>query len=746
MKFKKEQFIEIFKEEALGYIAKLNSGLLALEKNPKDRTLFHELMRAAHTLKGASRMMGFQAIHDVSHRLESFFSECEVGKKAFESHFLDSLFYALDELKKVIENIAQGKEEGLDVEALLSKMADIEERKTVLEKKNVSQKPKLEVISTPKKEEKKKIKDVVRPQEFPKELPREFKEEQEEYIRVPLSRIHEIVNLIAEMTSAKIRESFKLSSYKVLSQKTRKLEKNIQNLKPFFQGKSGALQDMEGLATRIREDSQTCYDITQDEVFHMAPILEGLQSKMKELRIVPLSSLFEQFPRMVRDIAKEEKKNIGFEIQGQQTELDKVIVDGLKAPLIHILRNAVDHGIENEEERIKVGKPPQGKIKLSAFQEGGKVVIEVFDDGRGIDPELIQKSVLKKKLITEDKLSQMGPNDILNLIFLEGFSTSPLITDVSGRGIGLTVARTEVERFRGEVFVKTEVSKGTTLRLELPLTVAILQVLRVQVSGFQWALPLSSIIETVQIKKEALSTIENCSIIHLREEAIALVSLAKLLGRERESEGKKEDKETLLIVIVKSIHGKIGLMVDKILGEEEVHIKGLTPHIGKVRRVSGTAVLGSGEVLIILESSDLVRLAKEYHPSLPTPKILKAPAKKKILVVEDSLTTRELEKAILENFGYEVQTALDGIDALQRLSQASFDLIVSDIAMPRLDGFEMCKSIRKDKNLKEIPLIFVTALSNEEEKKKGIEVGAQAYIIKGQFDQGNLLETIERLL
>jgi two-component system chemotaxis sensor kinase CheA len=464
-------------------------------------------------------------------------------------------------------------------------------------------------------------------------------------------------------------------------------------------------------------------------------------------------------------------------IKGEETELDKKVLESIKGPLIHILRNAVDHGMESHESWVMRHEKECPKkthdsclmshdntITLSAFQEGGKVIIEVVDNGQGIDLEFVKETAVKKAIASRDELEAMTDKEVLNLIFAEGFSTAPIITDVSGRGIGLSVVRAEMERLKGKTVINSKKGAGTTIRLELPLTIAVLQVLLVEAGGVKWALPISNLKESLKVKASAIATIENRMIMQVREHSVPVVSLADILGIQRQeryassvmSDAKNHELVThdaqlmshdeQTIVIVSSMNKQVGFMVDRVFGEEEVFIKNIGPHLGKVMCVAGATILANGEVIVILDVADLVTQAELAHPSLKPRKKRDVQKRKRVLLVEDSMVTRELEKTILENGGYAVETAIDGLDAVEKLVKAQFDIIVSDILMPRMDGFELCKNVKTNEKLQKIPVIFVTALAKDSEKRKGIEVGAQAYITKSEFDQTHLLETIERLI
>jgi chemotaxis protein histidine kinase CheA len=435
-------------------------------------------------------------------------------------------------------------------------------------------------------------------------------------------------------------------------------------------------------------------------------------------------------------------------ISGEETELDKKVLDGMKASLIHILRNCIDHGIEGPDARAALGKQRYGTIKISSFYEADNVVITVEDDGRGMDIDQIKQTALKKRLVSSYDLEGMTDKEILNIVFMNGYSTSPVVTDVSGRGIGLDIVRRDIANLKGRVTLDTQKNRGTKFTLVLPLTIAIIQVLLVEVQNMIFALPMLPITESVKVNKDDVSTLEGRMAIHLREHTVPLVRLDEVLELPPEGDEDEKASKEMLVVIATSLDSRVGFIVDEIVGEAEVFIKSLGRHLGKVKNVSGAIIMPTGEVVVVLDIADLVA-----HSALSLPPVTgkrRAPElkrqEKRILVVEDAFSTRELEKTILETHGYVVDTAVDGLDALDRMTGTHYDLIVSDIEMPRMDGFELCRILKKKDGYKDIPFVMVTALQKEEDKRRGMEVGAAAYIAKSTFEQTNLLDTIERLV
>jgi two-component system chemotaxis sensor kinase CheA len=508
------------------------------------------------------------------------------------------------------------------------------------------------------------------------------------------------------------------------------------------------LSQCDAQVQKLREQTLKLYDHVTTEAYHLDPIIDELQAKMRNIKMLPLSTIFEGFPRMVRDIASQQGKEVNLVISGEETELDKKILEGIKSSLIHILRNCIDHGIEEPDRRVTLGKPRDGTIKVSAFQEADNVVITIEDDGRGLDIDQIKETAAKKRIVSGRDLETMSEKELLNIIFMNGYSTSPIVTDVSGRGMGLDIVKRSITELKGQVILETQRNIQTKFTLVLPLTIAVIQALLVKVQNMVFALPMLSITESIKVRMDDISTVEGRMAIQFREQIIPLVRLNEVLELPPTREEERKGMDEMLLLIATYLDRRIGFIVDEIVGEEEVFIKSLGKHLGKVKNVSGAIIMASGEVVVALDIADLVTYsALSLHPVTEKgpPSSMKR-KEKRILIVEDAFSTRELEKSILETHGYLVDTAVDGLDALDRMTGAQYDLVVSDVEMPRMDGFELCRTLKKKEETKDIPFVMVTALQKEEDKRRGIEVGAAAYIVKSAFEQMNLLDTIERLV
>jgi chemotaxis protein histidine kinase CheA len=742
-----KDLIAIFKAEAEEHLTKLDNGIVELEKQPDNIDLAKGLNREVHTLKGAARVFGFSEIQDIAHRIEDIFEEIAQKKMLFNSSIAGGIFKGIDAIRIILEKIVQDKEIDVDVSDLCR---DLEtcmaaKQETGPLRKSQSEREHEEGRSQGK---------VLHPEKERENPPSST--QRDEYIRVPLSRVDQLLYLVGEMVIHRMKSSTKIAQAKRLFKLSKELQKSISSLSEVI-GKEFSPQDGEvkkwlsqcdAQMQKLREHTLKLYDHFSTETFQLDPVIDELQTRVKEIKMLPLSTVLNGFPRMVRDIATQQGKEVNLVISGEETELDKKVLEGIKTSLIHILRNCIDHGIEEPEVRIALGKPRVGTIKVSAFHEGDNVVITVEDDGRGLDTDQIKQTALKKRLVSSDDLERMTDKEVLNIVFMNGYSTSPIVTDVSGRGMGLDIVRRDITHLKGRVFLDTQKHRVTKFTLVLPLTIAIIQVLLVKAQNMLFALPMLSITECVKVNRNDVSTIEGRMGIPFREHIVPLVRLNEVLGLPptREEDGKL--KKAMSVVIVSSLDRQVGFMVDEIVGDEEVFIKSLGKHLGKVKNVSGAIITPSGEVVVVLDIEDLM-VHSTLSPPPVTGKRYASQVKRKerrILVVEDAFSTRELEKSILETHGYLVDTAVDGLDALSRMTENRYDLIVSDIEMPRMDGFELCRTLKKNEGFKNIPFVMVTAFQKEEDKRRGMEVGAAAYIVKSAFEQTNLLDTIERLV
>jgi two-component system, chemotaxis family, sensor kinase CheA len=491
----------------------------------------------------------------------------------------------------------------------------------------------------------------------------------------------------------------------------------------------------------------------------LAGMSDNLLHDVKEMHMLPFSSLLEIFPRFTRELARDQGKQVELVIQGGEIEIDRRTLEEMKDPLMHLLRNCMDHGIEQPAMRQDKGKPACGNITVAIAQkDGGKIEIIVADDGAGIDAARVKAAACKLGLVSAEEAEKLGEQEAQALAFQSGISTSQIITDISGRGLGLAIVREKVERLGGTVALESRHDGvthevGTTFRITLPLMLATFRGVLVRAGEHCFVIPALSVERVTRLAQQDIRTVENRATISLDGQAVALASLGDVLELpsltppNRSATGKTS--EQVAVVVLGIGHKHVAFRVDEILGEQEVLVKTLGRQLARVRNIAGASVLGTGQVVAVLNVPDLLKSAVKRAAAPPAPVAAAkfgAAARRSILVVEDSITSRALLKNILESAGYRVTTAVDGVDAYTTLKTGTFDLIVSDVEMPRMDGFDLTAKVRADKQLAKLPVVLVTALESREHRERGIDVGANAYIVKSSFDQSNLLEIVQQLI
>ncbi|MDQ3812653.1 MAG: hybrid sensor histidine kinase/response regulator [Armatimonadota bacterium] len=527
----------------------------------------------------------------------------------------------------------------------------------------------------------------------------------------------------------------------------------LKQLAKFHEREQARLEQLGVLLGHLK---QTTYE----DVTRLDFVADELEEAIRKVRLLPLSTIFNLFPRMVRDLARAQDKEVQLLIEGGETAADKRILEELKDPIMHMMRNAIDHGIEAPAERERNGKPRQATLRLRACQTATNVIIEIADDGRGLDLDAIKRTAIKRHVVREDELATMTREQVQSLIFSPGFSTSPLVTDVSGRGVGLDVVRDNIEHLRGTIEIESLPGLGCTFRIQLPITLATTRVLLAQVAGRTYALPVEFVSGLALVSQRAIFTIEGRETYRLDGQPVSIARLANLLEVHETrttlaSKNKIATKagttaqEQLPCIFLQIGDHRLGLLVDALVDEQEIMLKPLGAMLKRVRNVSGSTILGTGEVCMILNPLDLIKSVRKAPARVASPTPSEAgpevERKKTVLLAEDSITTRTQEKRILESAGYEVVTAVDGLDAYHKLGTRDFDAVVSDIEMPNMNGLALAEKIRQDAKYKELPIILVTSLASEEDRRRGIEVGANAYITKGAFEQKVLLDTLRRL-
>jgi len=581
-----------------------------------------------------------------------------------------------------------------------------------------------------------------------------------ETIRVKPEKLDALMTQAGELTVTKIRIAQRTSQIDAIMEIWDELSRDLAMN---FIGSATAAKNgnFKKIAAAVRSDMDCLGDVlnklkneSTEDLTRLDMIAANLEEGIRTVRLLPLSTVFNLFPRMVRDLARTQHKKIDLHIESGETTADKRILEEMKDPLMHLIRNAVDHGIEPLAERRRIGKAEPAAIHLRAFQTSSNVVIEVEDDGRGLDLAAIKNKARQRKLRNVDDLAAMTPEQVQALIFSSGFTTSTYVTDVSGRGIGLDVVRNNIANLKGTIRTESAPGRGCLFRMKFPITLATTRVLIVAVDGYKYALPVEFVETTLQLAHDEIFSIEGRQTVIFENIPTSVARLSDLLEiRSNSSEMESSHSELQsnvekrpLCIIIGFGEEKLGLLVDELTDEQEIVLKPSGGLLKRVRNVSGAAILGTGEVCMVLNPSDLIQSVQKHSRIGVFEESAEEAAQQVVLLVEDSITTRTQEKRILEGAGYEVVTAVDGLDALNCLGRHRFDAVVSDIEMPNMDGLTLCEKIREDKKYSEMPVILVTSLASEDDKKKGVEMGANAYITKGGFEQEVLLDTIDRLI
>lgn len=753
----RQRLINTFKVEQREHTTKITQGLLALEKNPSDevrQSLLNEIFREAHSLKGSARAVGLTTIESLGHGMEGLLLRAKEGELDFSAELFDLLYQTLDIVEVVINQIEQGHTApSLEALQLLARLNE-----AIVSSEPSEAATTETAVSLPTSDS-----DLDEEETLETESPGTVTAVSDnETIRVSVNKLDSLMSQFSELLTAKVRVEQRLVELHQVRNVMNEWHKEWITMRHRYHhvvhnGGNTYSKDMVAVLEFVDKNQEYLYDLSAqvnvlsrqlaNDNTYLRFMLNELEEEIKQVRMLPLSTITVSFSRMVRDMARQQNKQIALTMTGGETELDKHVLEQMKAPLIHLLRNAVDHGIEAPETRQKVGKSPTGHITLKGSQQGHNIVIEIQDDGSGLDLAAIRKSAVNKGILSKSEARKLSDEEVTSLIFESGLSTSKMITDISGRGIGLDVVRQNVEQLHGLLSVTSHPGQGCVFCMTLPLTLVSSRGILIHAGEQIFALPISGVERMLTVAQSDVSKIEGRNAIIYEDKPIAIAWLEDLL----ELPSDAEPMQDLVIIVITTAERRLGLVVNKVVGEQEIVIKNMGKQLAKLSGIAGATIMGSGEVILVLHPADLVKLAENAPVRKPVElqatHTKKETKKKVILVVDDSITTRTLEKNILEAAGYQVNLATNGEEALGSLVSGELPhLIVSDINMPHLSGFELTTRIKQDGRYQAIPIILVTSLDSPTDKAHGIEVGADAYIVKSRFDQGNLLETIAQLI
>lgn len=791
----REQIINTFRAELNEHVQTLNDGLLLIEHKKLDGTeliaVIDPIFRAAHSLKGAARAVGVTAVEQLAHALEDILGLMQKESLELTTELFSCCYKAVDAIVEVQKAYEKG--ETAPPIAVLRSLSELEifrqpsQKTTSISHKNQAAEETNQNISQWKdtddsnawyhehleKVETTKSSDTDYDQTFPVDMANQSTGPigiSEETVRVSTSKLDNLVEQLSELLVTKIRAEKRLEQARITQDFLAGWQKEWIKQRPIFSrlnrhdigeltdskanNHSGDLKSLfeyvETNQNRLKTMNNQVNTLVRDyyhDVNQLTLVIDGLSEEIKKVRMLPFNTITASFGRMVRDLALSTGKEANLEILGGDVEIDKRVLEQIKDPIIHILRNGVDHGIETPEKRIKDNKPSVGKIILSVENDGSEVIIRITDDGAGINIAALKKTATKRGIEIDASLSD---RKLAEMVYNPGFSTNQIITDVSGRGIGLDIVRKNIESLQGKIDLEWKEGIGTSFIIKIPIALASSRALLVCISDQLFAIPLNSIERIKFIRPSEIESVGGHDTIRYNDRPLELAHLSDVLDLPRTA---NMDDQFLPIVILGVGDRLMGFVVDELNVEQEITIKRLGKQLSRVAGITAASIMGNGEVLLILNVADLFKLHhrgnkhKVLYGSENASLERSAILQKHILVVDDSITTRTLEKNILEASGYIVELATDGLEAFELVMKGELpDLIISDVSMPRLDGIGLTTKIKTTPRTEKIPVILVTSLDSAEDKARGIECGADAYILKGTFNQNNLLETIEQLI
>jgi two-component system chemotaxis sensor kinase CheA len=724
-----------FRVEAAEHLQAIATGLMSLEKAADaaaQKPIIESVFRAAHSLKGAARAVDFTEIETACQSLESQFSAWKRQESAPTASSLDIAHLALDNMTQAIAAPEAAAATTVRIPAL---------------------KPGPALPATPEPA-------VTETHRHATAAPPGGSSSggEHETVRVAVKTLDERLLEAEELLAAKLavgQRAADLAGFAEIFEQWRKEWSRVQpQARALSSTEGGAVAEflewnhdwLRALESRLANLRRTA----EQDRLTVEKLVDDLLVNSKKLLMLPLSTLGALLPKLVRDLSRELGKQAELTIRGDDVQIDKRILEEMKDPLVHLLRNCVDHGIEAPDIRRMARKPARATISVAVSPvNGNQVEIAVSDDGAGIDVEQVKAQAVRRGLLTADAAGKLADADALLLVFETDLSTSPMITQVSGRGLGLAIVREHTEKLGGRIAIESEPRIGTTIRMTLPLTLATFRGVLIESGQRTFVVPTAQVERVTRFKPEDVQTVEGRDTLAVNGRALALARLAEVLQLPAQPTANPAARSgaATAALILGAGNERIAFAVDAVLDEREVLVKRLAKPLVRVRNIAGATVLGSGEVAPILHVPDLLKSARRAGPALrgvpsAAPAVV---AVKRILVAEDSITSRMLLKGIFESAGYEVKTAVDGIEAYTLLRSEKFDALVSDVEMPRLNGFDLTARVRSDAQLAELPVVLVTALASREDRERGIEVGANAYLVKSNLDQSDLLEALRRL-
>ena len=761
-----KEIMEDFLIEAFELIEQIDHDLVELEANPEDLELLNRIFRVAHTVKGSSSFLNFDVLTELTHHMEDVLNKARKGELKITPDIMDVVLESVDMMKGLLESIRDNGSDaaaGIDIKNICVRLTQISEGEAPSAAAEAPAAPAPEPVKEP---------EPVAPAEeaAPEVSDAELSKLSDSEVEAEIERLLKVRKAedqarraskgiapkspeeIAPATSAapapaskpapsRERDADKkvpaASSNSAVAQEqtirveVKRLDHLMNLIGELVLGKNRLLKIYDDVEERY-EGEKFLEELNQ-VVSSLSLVTTDIQLAVMKTRMLPIAKVFNKFPRMIRDLSRELGKQIDLEISGEETELDKSIVEEIGDPLVHIIRNSCDHGIEDPETRKAMGKPEKGLVQLKAYNEGNHIVVEIVDDGKGLDADMLKAKSIEKGIITEREADAMSEKEAFGLIFKPGFSTAAKVTNVSGRGVGMDVVKTNIEKLNGIIDIESEVGKGTVMKLKIPLTLAIIQSLLVGTQEEFYAIPLASVLETVRVPIDDIYTIDGKNVLRLRDEVLSLVRLSDVFGVNKVFDG----GDQTYVVIIGVAEAKLGIIVDTLVGQEEIVIKSMGDYLQNIPGIAGATIRGDGRVTLIIDVGAMMEMAKDIKVNIraemeDSTKAKEKPSDYKVLIVDDSKMDRTIMQKSLEPIGVTIIEATNGVEALNiiKSGEHAFDAVLIDIEMPRMDGYTLAGEIRKYSKYRTLPLIAVTSRTSKTDRLRGVEVGMTEYITK----------------
>lgn len=763
-----KEIMEDFLVEAFELVEQIDHDLIELESNPEDLDLLNRIFRVAHTVKGSSSFLNFDILTKLTHHMEDVLNKARRGELKITPDIMDVVLESVDMMKGLLHGIRDNGNDtdvGIEIEDICKRLTAISEGEApsaaASEPAPTAPGP---VAEAPKEPEPEPISDEnlsnLSDEEVEAEIERLLKvRKAEDQARraqktaggeAPKPAAPAAPQTPAPSNSAPApkpapakpadkKEEKKVpatgggasADEQTIRVEVKRLDHLMNLIGELVLGKNRLLKIYDDVEERY-EGEKFLEELNQ-VVSSLSLVTTDIQLAVMKTRMLPIAKVFNKFPRMIRDLSRELNKQIDLEITGEETELDKSIVEQIGDPLVHMIRNSCDHGIEDSATRVAAGKPEKGTIQLKAYNEGNHIVVEITDDGKGLDADMLKSRSIEKGIITEREADAMSDKEAFGLIFKPGFSTAAKVTNVSGRGVGMDVVKTNIEKLNGIIDIESELGKGTTMKLKIPLTLAIIQSLLVGAQEEFFAIPLASVLETVRVPIDDIYTIDGKNVLRLRDEVLSLVKLSDIFGVKQVFDG----GDQTYVVVIGVAEAKLGIIVDSLVGQEEIVIKSMGDYLQNIPGIAGATIRGDGRVTLIIDVGIMMEMAKDIKvdikASMEASKSVKEkPSDYKVLIVDDSKMDRTIMQKSLAPLGVTVIEATNGVEALTivKSGEHALDAMLIDIEMPRMDGYTLAGEIRKYSKYRNLPLIAVTSRTSKTDRLRGVEVGMTEYITK----------------